>query len=572
MTSRIHVLPGEVVRLIAAGEVIDSLAAVVRELVENALDANATRIVIHVYPQQWRVRVADNGSGMGREDLEWATTAHSTSKIANCEDLQQINSLGFRGEALHSLAALADLEILSRPLPVQRTDGVVRPVDSCGWKANYGRDGQLVNLEAVAIAPGTVVTVSNLFGNYCARRQGMPTVPQQMKTVHATIQHIALCHPQVAWQVWQDERIWMAIAPSGTMGNLLPQFIQQVRGSDLQELTLQLPELPEAQENSPRATINLAIGLPDRCHRHRPDWVKIAVNRRFIKCPELEQAIFSAFHRTLPRDRHPVCVMHLLVPPQYIDWNRNPAKSEIYLQNLEFWRSQIINAINQALNINADTVQESHHTSRISKILRAAESTNPYHSHRQISEETPSPQLHKLKAVAQINQTYIVAEHPGGMWLVEQHIAHERVLYEQICDDWQLVSVEPPIILYQLSDKQVNQLQNIGLEIESFGENLWSVRTIPAMLKGRDDCNDALIELSLGGDLRTAQVAVACRSAIRNGTPLNLTQMQNLLNDWQQTRNPRTCPHGRPIYMSLDEPALARFFRRHWVIGKSHGI
>ena len=167
---------------------------------------------------------------------------------------------------------------------------------------------------------------------------------------------------------------------------------------------------------------------------------------------------------------------------------------------------------------------------------------------------------------------YIVAEHPGGIWLIEQHIAHERVLYEKICDHWEIVSVESPIILYQLSSAQVEQLQRINLDIEPFGEQLWAVRSIPAMLKSREDTAEALLELSWGGDLQTAQVAVACRSAIRNGTPMTLPEMQQLLNDWQNTRNPRTCPHGRPIYLSLEESSLSKFFRRHWVIGKSHGI
>jgi DNA mismatch repair protein MutL len=178
----------------------------------------------------------------------------------------------------------------------------------------------------------------------------------------------------------------------------------------------------------------------------------------------------------------------------------------------------------------------------------------------------------ELRAIAQIHHTYIVAEHPGGLWLVEQHIAHERVLYEQLLDAWQLVPLEPPIILSQLSSTQVEQLERIGLAIEPFGEQLWVVRNLPAMLRSRPDCPDALIELSLGGSLQAAQVAVACRSAIRNGTPLTLPEMQTLLGQWQRTHHPRTCPHGRPIYLSLEESALARFFRRHWVIGKSHGI
>jgi DNA mismatch repair protein MutL len=167
---------------------------------------------------------------------------------------------------------------------------------------------------------------------------------------------------------------------------------------------------------------------------------------------------------------------------------------------------------------------------------------------------------------------YILAEHPAGMWLVEQHIAHERVLFEQISDRWELVSLEPPLIVNQLIPAQVEQLQRIGLDIAPFGENLWAVRSLPKLLAERSDTLDAVRELSLGGDLETAQVAIACRSAIRNGTPLALTEMQSLLDQWQRTKNPHTCPHGRPIYLSLEESSLSKFFRRHWVIGKSHGI
>ncbi len=548
-TSTIQVLPSEVVHLIAAGEVIDSLAAVVRELVENSLDAGATRIVVHISPQQWQVRVADNGCGMSLDDLQQAATPHSTSKIRSCADLWKITSLGFRGEALHSLTTLANLEIFSR----QGTGW------ENGWRVVYGYGGKPAEVETVAIAPGTVVTVSNIFGNCTARRQGLPPTPQQLKAVQATIQQIALCHPHVTWQVWQNERLWFTISPSGNIKQLLPQLLHQVRSHDLQELHLPL--------TAPNSALNLVIGLPDRCHRHRPDWVRVAVNGRMVKSQELEQTILSSFHRTLPRDRYPLCFLHLCISPDQINWNRNPAKTEIYLNEIGYWQEQVHSAIDQALQINSTHVPEAIHTTRVSKLLKAAEESAGYNTNNSRDET-----LKSLKAIGQVNNTYIVAEHPGGVWLIEQHIAHERVLYEQLCEQWQVIPVEPAIILYQLSENQVLQLQQIGLDIEPFGEQLWAVRSVPAMLHQREDCGEALLELSRGGDLQTAQVAVACRSAIRNGTPLNIQQMQRLLDQWQNTRHPRTCPHGRPIYLPLDESSLARFFRRSWVIGKSHGI
>ncbi|MEO1429772.1 MAG: DNA mismatch repair endonuclease MutL [Cyanobacteria bacterium J06632_19] len=586
MASTIQALPSELVHLIAAGEVIDSFASVVRELIENSLDAGATRIVVSVYPQQWRVRVADNGCGMSLEDLQQAATAHSTSKIRLTKDLWKINSLGFRGEALHSLTTLADLEIISR--------GSNHPqgkIGSNGWRIVYGDKGEPLVMEAAAIAPGTVAVISNLFANCQNRRQGLPSIAVQMKAVQAVIQQTALCHPQVTWQVWQNEREWFAIYPSGNIKETLSQFLRRVHPSDLQDLKVEL--------DSGNSSLSLVIGLPDRCHRHRPDWVRIAVNGRMVKCSELEQTVLAAFYKTLPRDRYPVCFLHLSVSPNQINWNRNPAKSEIYLNQLDYWQEQIAQSIEKAFSINCSSIKESLHVTRVSKLIKAAEAKSGYNFNQRNSPEnnltengnfnqTNNPQFKPqiatqgqnspfstsipLKAVAQINKTYIVAEHPTGMWLIEQHIAHERVLYEQICEHWQLVKCEPPIILYQLSPEQIEQLQRINLEIEPFGEQLWAIRTVPALLQQREDSAEAILELSKGGDLKTAQVAVACRSAIRNGTTLSLPQMQQLIDQWQRTRNPRTCPHGRPIYLSLEESALARFFRRNWVIGKSHGI
>jgi DNA mismatch repair protein MutL len=554
----IQTLPSEVVHLIAAGEVIDSLAAVVRELVENSLDAGATRIVVSIWPEQWRVRVADNGMGMELDDLRVAATPHSTSKICRCEDLWKITSLGFRGEALHSLAQLAELEIASRG------------VDSVeGWKIVYDGLGEPVVEETLAIAPGTIVTAANLFGNWTVRRQGLPSPAQQLRAVQNIIYQIALCHPEVTWQVQQNDRLWFSISP-GTIQQILPQIIRDVKLNDLQYLKVDFDCSNQDIPITNSDYLELVIGLPDRCHRRRPDWVRVATNGRIVKAPELEQTILASFGRTLPRDRFPVCFLHLQISPAQIDWNRHPAKAEIYLHQLDYWRSQISQAIEQALQINPETISETAHSQRVKQLIKVAEATGGYDVNK--TQNSNNEAKNSLKAVAQVNNTYIVAEHANGFWLIEQHIAHERVLYEELCERWQMVALEPAIVLQNLSSAQREQLQRIGIEIEPFGEALWAARSAPEILAKRDDCADALLELSLGGDLQAAQVATACRSAIRNGKPLSLTEMQTIIDQWQRTRNPRTCPHGRPIYLSLEETSLARFFRRHWVIGKSHGI
>lgn len=559
----IRILPTDVIHTIAAGEVIDSLAAVVRELCENALDAGATRITVSLTIDRWQVRVADNGSGIDLTDLQQAATAHSTSKIGDRADLFHITSLGFRGEALHSLAQLANLEIYSRPRH-----------SSDGWHLVYNHQGEVLHHQEVAIASGTVISVENLFGDWAARRDALPNLNCQLRQVQMVIYHLALCHPHVAWTVQQDRRSWFDLVASKTAQHLIPQLLPRVRVSDLQYVELDIPEPDGAIVNS---QVRLTLGLPDRCHRHRLDWVKVAVNGRIVRAPELEQTLVSGLARTLPRDRYPVCFLHLHIPPQYIDWNRHPAKVEIYLQKIEYWQARVVEAIDRALNLHPEQTHTEERTSQIGKLLLVAEERGAYQISRQLTDSQSFNDgdglgLLELRAVGQVRDTYIIAEHPDGLWLVEQHIAHERVLFEQITAAWQLLPLEPPLILDRLTERQLEQLQGIGITVDVFGEGLWAIRTAPAPLLLRDDLAAAITELSLGGDLQAAQVAVACRCALRNGTPLSLPEMQNLLDRWQRTRNPRTCPHGRPIYLSFKESSLARSFRRHWVIGKSHGI
>ena len=558
----------------AAGEVLDSLAAIVRELVENALDAGATRITVGVSIEQSWVRVTDNGQGMTLEDLQQAAVPHATSKIRDRQDLIRINSLGFRGEALHSLAQLADVEILSRATEV-------------GWRARYTVQGEAVGLETAAIAPGTIVRAEQIFANWPTRRQGLPPVAQQLRAIQLTLQQIALCHPQVTWQVQNNDRDWFQLWGGKTAQQILPQILRNVRPEDLQvvhrhweggEWGLSGGAGSRAEVNLSEAVaagLELLIGLPDRCHRYRPDWVKVAINGRCVQFPELEQVLLTAFRRIVPHDRYPIALLHLQAPADQIDWNRHPAKSEVYLHHLDTWKTEVVAAIQQALSLspmNAATV----YGQSASRLLKTAESQAGYAVGRTIKPDStvdrPAVFLSPLKALAQVHQMYILAEHATGMWLVEQHIAHERVLYEQLCDRWQLVPLDPPLMLPQLTTAQIEQLQRLDITVEPFGEDLWAVRTAPDLLAQRSDCAAALEELSQGGDLSTAQVATACRSAIRNGTPLTLTEMQTLLDQWQQTQHPRTCPHGRPIYLALEESSLSRFFRRHWVIGKSHGI
>ena len=579
----IRVLPDEVVRAIAAGETIDSLAAAVRELAENAIDAGAMRIVVALWSDRWDVCVTDNGAGMTSDALARAARPHTTSKIRDRDDLRRIATLGFRGEALYSLACLGELEIRSR---AARTS----PAEE-GSALRFDRNGQPRDRQPAAIAPGTIVTVRDLFAELPGRREALPSLMQQRAWARQAIAKIALCHPGVTWQIVWDDRHWQAIAAGDSAADILAQLSPTIRRNDLavRRESLALSEPCNSTDSPQTPAIEIALGLPDRCHRRRPDWIYIAVNGRVVTQPDLERSLLRATARTLPRGRYPVCFAHLTLPPERVDWNRNPAKSEIYLHDLEVLQGQLERAIARTAELEPCLDASAPH--RLKTLLSVAEASQPYrirsldspnYANSADTVELPvarrnpnasDPLPNGLRATGQVNNTYIVAEHDSGLWLIEQHIAHERVLYERLQDRWQLESLEPPAIVENLRPERVENLREIGIETEQFGENSWAVRQIPAMLLTLEglDIRDAIAELSQG-DLEAALVATACRSAIRNGTPLERDRQQTLLDDWQRTRHPHTCPHGRPIYLSLSESSLSRFFRRHWVIGKSHGI
>jgi DNA mismatch repair protein MutL len=582
----------------SAGTVIDSLAAVVSELIENALDAQATRLAIHLWPEDWRVQVTDNGLGLSLADLRAAAQAHTTSKLSGDAPLFAIQTLGFRGEALHSLAQVATLQIVSR----QRESPE-------GWCARFNPDGQPVAISPMAIAPGTIVTVEHLFALWPNRRQLLPPPAQQTRQIQALIQSYALCHPPITWQVWRGESLWFSLAPAQQAVGIIPQILRNVHPSELWGGVRSLAPIPDEwapaigsdpnplrpPENPSNNWVEVALGLPDRCHRHRPDWIRIAVNGRCVQVngsPQsqallnpLEQIILSAFRQTLPRHRYPLCFLHLHLDPSYIDWHRHPAKTEIYLGGIDHWRSQLQTILQEALALALPPQTTALFPPPVTALLRTAEGQSAYGlpSQRQLPNPDPTVEipptkvnlsdvlpiekpLSGLKAIAQLHQTYIVAEHPDGLWLVEQHIAHERVLYEALEQDWQLVPVTPPLRLSHLSLDQVQRLEAIGLTIESFGPQTWVVRSLPQLLTEQANREAILLELSYTDNLRAAMATAACRSALQNGTLLSLLQMQTLLDQWQRTQRPRTCPHGRPIYLSLGAQNLARFFRRNWIV------
>ncbi|MEO0803841.1 MAG: DNA mismatch repair endonuclease MutL [Cyanobacteria bacterium J06642_2] len=519
--------------MMAAGEVIDSLAAAARELIDNALDAGGDRVTVSVWPDAWRLSVTDNGCGLTESDLRQAALPYTTSKLAPDATFARVATLGFRGEALHSLARVGNLKVRSRARP-----------DDHGWVAEYESSGDVRSLLPAPVPPGTTVTVTELFSTWPQRRTAIGNSKIAVRRLIDVIQAAALAHPHVTWRVEMDEREHLALWSGKTMADVLLQFVPRLERSHLR--------------SHADAGVELVLALPDRYHRPRPDWIRTAVNRRFVTFAPLVRTVRDSFRRTLPRDRHPLCLIALDVPPEDVDWNRHPAKLDLYLQNLAHYQQRIREGIADLL-----AESETRATRRASVFVLDKATARLHETSGSYDERTP---LESLTVIGQLQNTYILVECADGLKLVEQHVADERVRYEALQEQWQLTDLSEPVLIENLRLPQLERLSAIGLYPEPFGDRLWAVRQLPRLLHDDPDKPATVRELSQCTDLEAACVLAACRTAVRNGTPLTRDRQRDLIQAWQGTRNPHTCPHGRPIYLSLNETDLARYFRRHWSI------
>ncbi len=514
----IHFLDQDVIQTIRAAAIIDSPKAVLRELVENALDAQADRITIDIWTEDdlFSLQVTDNGVGMDQIDLQLSVAPHSTSKIQRLEDLWTISSLGFRGEALHSISQFARLTIASRP---REESGYIL------------KQGEIV---PYPMATGTIVTARDLFADFPQRRAGLPDRGQQLRHIQRLIQDFALLYPAITWQINLDHRPWFHLWQSAQMKDIALQILPRLTSADL------------IQDQQSYGTI--LLGLPDRVSRPRSDWLKVAVNGRIVNSPELEQSILSGFSRTIPRHRFPLCIVNLTINPVQIDWHRQPDKSNIYLLNLPEWQAKIEAWVKQLLKSPQPNL-----SSHGKKLLKLTESQSSY--------QTNSVAPYKI--LGQLHHTYIIVEQEEGTYLLEQHTAHERILFERLETLWQIIPLEEPILITDLTEEQIENLNRSGIVPENFGHNTWRISALPQLLVTHPDPISAIYELCQEQTDRALRARVACISAIRNGTELDISNMKDIVQGWQLVQNPHTCPHGRPIYFYLGKQQLAHFFRRY---------
>ena len=567
---------------IAAGEVVERPAAALKEIVENALDAGARRIAVTLEGGGMdRILVEDDGIGMGPEDLMLAVERHATSKLPEEAMLFRIATLGFRGEALPSIGAVARLSITSCP-----GDGVAHRISVEG-----GLKGDVAPASG---APGTRVEVRDLFFATPARRKFLKHPRTEAEHAVEAVRRLALAWPEVAFRVESDGREVLALPAADQEGR-----IRQVLGAEFAAAAVPV--------ESVSASLDIT-GLAALPSHHRPTTLgqHLVVNRRPVRDPLLRVALRVAYRDVIPQGRHPAAALFLQVPPESVDVNVHPMKTELRFRDGEAVRGALISALRKSLAIGAGTVVAMPSLAGAAPVAGFSEALPVLPHSMPRPAGLPQPRLplgfrppslppppapepldaaHPLgRAVAQILDTYIIAEAAdGALVLVDQHAAHERLTHEALSAQLRDGGVRTqPLLVPAVVDMPpadaarllgaAEALARLGLEIESFGAGAVLVRSLPALLGAADPApllRDMTEELAADAEstalerkLDAAIARLACHGSIRAGRRMNAAEMDALLRQMEATPRAATCSHGRPTVLKLDTAALERMFGR----------
>lgn len=551
--SGIHRLAQEVADAIAAGEVIERPASVVKELVENALDAEARRISIDVRGAgRTSIRVSDDGSGIDAGELPLAFLRHATSKVASLADLHGIRSLGFRGEALASIAAVADVECTS------------------GGARIHIRAGEVLEQGGGPLLPGVIIEVRDLFANVPARLKFLKSDATEVAATRDVVSALALLNPHVRFQLTVDGRSSVATAGDGDRR----RASAALHGAAVAAEMLEIVGMPP---------ITGLVSQP-RVSRGSRDWIVLAVNGRPISSRSLLFALEECYQGRLERARHPVAVIDIAIDPELVDVNVHPTKREVRFRDENTVFSALQRAVRAALGGSEPFFYRAPAPSPVfdrstAQLLMSREATSAVAVQDLVS--APATSGVNLRPLGQFGPGYLVAEGPDGLVLVDQHAAHERILYNRLLTrlrdgrgmSQQLlipaaVDVEPALMAAAADHRA--ELNALGLELEEFGPRSLRVIAVPAEMpssratKAVQETLAALSENRSDGAVEKAAAALACHSAVRFGDVLDAAEQRRLLDDLEAAEESVTCPHGRPTRLLLEWQELTRHFRRNY--------
>jgi DNA mismatch repair protein MutL len=580
-------LPPEVAGKIAAGEVVERPASVVKELVENSIDAGAHEVRVEVREGGQRlIQIADDGCGIPAKEVPLAFARHATSKLVDVSDLERIETLGFRGEALASIAAVSQVTVLTRPREQQV--GQYLRVEGRRVERQEGR----------GCPAGTVITVEHLFRNVPARLKFLRQPRTEAGHIHDVVTHYALAYPEIRFSLTNDGRQTFRSTGSGSLFDVMIA----VHGLEVAEQMLEVARI----EAEPGRPVAWGYASSPALHRANRRHITLFVNRRWIQDNALSHAVAQAYHGLLPVGRHPLAVILLEIDPGELDVNVHPTKREIKFRNAQQAFGAVQRAVRHTL-IERSPVPAMGHPPRTwplpdrpgsmwdqerrQALLSAGQRAGAPDQMALPGEAGDTDELQPvgpvrlplLRVVGQVGQTYIVAEGPQAMYLIDQHAAHERVLYEKMIAEHTEQSVTSQSLLEPVAlnldpllegvlEEHVATFNQIGFGLEPFGPTGYLLRAVPSILAGTSDVRAAMIDilemLQQGDDPLAARVeerlaATVCkRAAVKAGQTLSQEEMQQLVRRLEQCESPRTCPHGRPTVLHFTVEQLEKEFGR----------
>jgi DNA mismatch repair protein MutL len=592
---RIRQLPPQLINQIAAGEVIERPASVVKELVENSFDAGARRIELDVEQGGARlIRIRDDGCGIDREDLRLALSRHATSKIASLEDLERVASMGFRGEALPSISSVARLTLTSRTGDAQ-----------CGWRVTSDGSESGFDVQPAQHAPGTTVEVRDLFYNTPARRKFLRAEKTEFGHIQTLVQRMALARFDVGFSLRHNQREVLRLRPGAEetdraerIGALCgPDFLEQSLRVDFESCGLRLHGW---------------VGLPT-FSRSQADLQFFYVNRRLIRDKLVGHAIRRAYQDVMYHERQPVYALYLEIDPALVDVNAHPAKLEVRFREGRMVHDFLFSALHRSIAghrpgqaavapVEERPVSSYEPSVRQQPLFRVAETPHlPYlpggaaetlgDLRKLYSAPVPNPPETQAEqdipplgyALAHLKGVYILAENAQGLILVDGHAAHERITYERLKQQYQAggiasqplllpVRIKLSLVDADLAEEHGEHLARLGVELRRTGEDSVLVRAVPALLDGGNVerlVRDMLADLREHGSserlqetLNATLAAMACHGSVRAGRKLTVPEMNALLREMEATERAGQCNHGRPTWVQLDTQELDRLFLR----------
>lgn len=586
---RVKQLNEHTINQIAAGEVIERPSSVVKELVENSIDAGATKISIDISNECRNIRVADNGSGIHPDDIVLAFKKHATSKISTGEDLYHINTLGFRGEALASIISIAKVICTTRTK-----------------NYDYGTKVTCQNSEIehaqTGCAIGTIMEVKDLFFNIPVRLKFLKSEKTEFSYITELVTSLAIANPKIAFELRNNEKIALKTDGIGGLDGVIKTIFSKSTFSYLKPV--------QNEDILSKIKVSGYVSTPDFTRTTKKDY-HIFVNNRTVKCPAFFKAIDLAYRNSLPNGKYPFVILNLEIPPEDLDVNIHPTKKEVKYKN----PNQVFNFIRMAIEsglavsyvkreenvlrpteemfnpqqsfsrpetndipintINLDkimsTYEEINNSSHVQTFAKPKQQSIEIEQKAFISKE----EILQEKIIGQYKDTYILIEKEDGLEIVDQHIADERYIYETISSQKEPASQILFISdIIELMPEEMEQIKNnlekfekFGYGIEILNDKELMFRKIPQILakySPKEIMRDILENIE--GDINNLEekilITTSCKAAVKANTPLNHFQMEEIIRKWRGCKMPYTCPHGRPISKLLKHNEIASFFMR----------